>query len=331
MIKRLFFAFLRRFRYLPLLLFLAWTVGQIFRDLFWTTGLCFYIPSVLVCLLLWAAVWFDRIENRKRFSLLQAACSLIVLCCILFLENQFFRTPAVTPVAQAEQQNNAPASERPVVKLVHWNICRARSGLEKILDRLKSVDADLIALSEVPRDFDLSKVETFFGDDFHAVQEFDLVLIVRGEVKLTSDRMDHDSLPLKSKRLKIMSASCKLVQGPEWDVWIADLVSYLEVPRHPSLLALNEKIQLHQPDLIVGDFNAPRRSWGLSELPEGYQHAYHLKGSGWGYTFPVPVPVYAIDQCIVQDQVQVQSYELSSSLLSDHRLQIVELEPADTK
>jgi len=318
MIKNLLRGFLKRFRYLPPALFAFWCLGQFFRDLYWASGLCFYIPSVLVCLLLVAAAWFERSEGRKKYARGLLLTAVYPLVMILFIENHFYQLNVATQTSATE----APGG--PVFKLLHWNVCKGRTGMARVLDYLKEFDADLVALSELPHGTDLNEVSSSLGEGYQFVRQFDLALFVRGKVELTSDQIVQEEPPLVSKRLKIMGACCDLENGVQLNLWMADLVSYLEVPRNPSLQVLNQKLQEFQPDIVVGDFNAPRRSLGLSDLPEGFQHAYDLQGSGWGYTFPVPVPVYAIDQCLVNDTVTLRRYELDSTLLSDHRLQIIE-------
>ena len=79
-----------------------------------------------------------------------------------------------------------------------------------------------------------------------------------------------------------------------------------------------------EPDLVVGDFNAPRRSRALSPLPSGFVHAYEAVGSGWSYTWPVLCPLYSIDHCIVGQRIHPVVYNLESSWHSDHRRQVLE-------
>ncbi len=81
-------------------------------------------------------------------------------------------------------------------------------------------------------------------------------------------------------------------------------------------------MERYRPDLIVGDFNAPRRSRALSELPTGYGHAYDTSGSGFSYTWPVPVPMYSLDQCIHARRVTPIRYDLLQSVYSDHCCQL---------
>ena len=104
-------------------------------------------------------------------------------------------------------------------------------------------------------------------------------------------------------------------------VLVADLPSDLAEARGPHLAWLHERMVAFAPDLVVGDFNAPRRALGLATLPRGYEHAYERVGSGYSATFPVPVPLWAIDQTIFGARIEPLAYELRSTLASDHRLQ----------
>ena len=91
--------------------------------------------------------------------------------------------------------------------------------------------------------------------------------------------------------------------------------------RDPNLREIVAWIERRQPDVVVGDFNAPRRSRALQPAPEGYAHAYESSGSGWSYTWPSLLPVLAIDQCLIGPRISPGRYRLGTSLLSDHRIQ----------
>jgi vancomycin resistance protein VanJ len=83
-------------------------------------------------------------------------------------------------------------------------------------------------------------------------------------------------------------------------------------------------MQALNPDLVLGDFNAPRRSRALDPLPQGYTHAYEAVGHGWAYSWPMPLPVLAIDQTILSDRIEPFSYALHSTIVSDHRMQVLD-------
>ena len=128
---------------------------------------------------------------------------------------------------------------------------------------------------------------------------------------------------MKSRTLKIYFV---LWQSDEVELklFVVDLASSLLNARNPRLHELTALMMLHQPDIVVGDFNAPRRSLAISPLPDGFVHAYEAAGSGWSYTWPVPCPVYAIDQCILGRRIVPLRYDLETTTCSDHRLQILD-------
>jgi len=102
------------------------------------------------------------------------------------------------------------------------------------------------------------------------------------------------------------------------------VTSDLLVPRDPLLRRMRALMESERPDLVAGDFNAPRRSRALWPLPPGYSHAYLAAGRGWSYTWPVPCPLYALDQCIVSSAIRPLRYDLAADPASDHRIQLME-------
>ena len=116
-------------------------------------------------------------------------------------------------------------------------------------------------------------------------------------------------------------------RGLRIELLAVNLASSPLKPRAPALARVVELVGERRPDLVIGDFNAPRRSRALTRLPAGWRHAYDEAGWGWSATWPVPVPLLAIDQALVGPRFQVVGYALAGTPWSDHRLQQVELAP----
>ncbi|MCY2962486.1 MAG: hypothetical protein NT069_02335, partial [Planctomycetota bacterium] len=95
---------------------------------------------------------------------------------------------------------------------------------------------------------------------------------------------------------------------------LIDLPSRIARHRDPSLAHVESLITKYHPDLVIGDFNAVRQATRLQHLPRGYRHAYDEAGAGWSYTWPVPLPVLAIDQCLVGPRLEVREYVLVSGI-----------------
>lgn len=199
------------------------------------------------------------------------------------------------------------------LRLVHWNLCRPEARWERQKQWIRSLDADVIVLSEIS--------ESVLDEDFEPYS------IVRRGSMLVAAKWPIDATG-SQVRGGAMHAFCvrALEQGKFPAIMIADMTSALRLARDPYLRPLIARSVELQADIVVGDLNAPRRSLALSDLPPGYRHAYDSVGAGWSYTWPMPFPIMAIDHCMCGPRVQPVEYQLQSSVLSDHRLQILDFD-----
>ena len=277
----------------------VWTVGQIQKDRTWLTGLMFYFPTpVLVgCLLLLAGISVKRTSSRWKWYSVLVVVPLVFLGCI---ENQWWRDSTTTAGGTT-------------LRLVHWNLCRTALGWDAQRAMIASLKPDILVLSETTADVG--------ADDFPGFE----VLQIQGMLIASRGQMTASGSLVPKRVLEAFQIRCELPTGP-LDVLIADMTSNLYIHRDLYLQPLLKVMQDQQPDLVVGDFNAPRRSLAFSSLPEGFQHAYDAAGAGWSYTWPVPVPFLAIDQCILGPELTATNYQLRSTLLSDHRIQILDFQ-----
>ncbi|MDQ7012324.1 MAG: hypothetical protein Q9O74_00335 [Planctomycetota bacterium] len=83
------------------------------------------------------------------------------------------------------------------------------------------------------------------------------------------------------------------------------------------------------PDLIVGDFNIPRRSASLGEFLRAsgageMRSAFESAGFGWQRTWPRQQPVWAIDHCFVSPRVAVRRYTTYDPGTGGHRAIVIE-------
>ncbi len=283
----------------PLLATGPWLVGQIFRDSWWLTGLCFYLPSPALSAALAVAAtiaWFRKQRRLARVSLLAACLPLLVT---VGLENRWATRSVV----------DVPGE----LTLVHWNVCRGWLGWDKVRQRLLDLSADVYVLSELPANHRTDRV-AWFGDGYSMIRDETLGIACKG--------FRHGSSERPPASFRLVFAVCQ-VGSQELGIMAVDLPASLWLARQPLLQEVEDWIEHFEPDLVVGDFNAPRRSLGLSSLPEGFTHAYDRAGSGWSYTWPVPFPVLAIDQCLLGPRVRPSRYSLDASPLSDHRIQTV--------
>lgn len=271
------------------------------RDASWLAGLCFYIPSLFLAVCLLGFVLLYAAARRYRVGLLAVSGALGPLCFVLFVENQL-----VAPQPSATAAN---------FRLVHWNVGGAlhRQGMR---DFLVARQADLYVLSEVPDDSSVQALRDALGPSYQAEVFGNLAVIGRGAVETKGWLLDRDRVKIQPVVWRHSEHSLLVL--------VVDLPSSILVPRDPLLQEVRGLIEQHRPDLVAGDFNAPRRSWALSDLPPEYAHAYHSAGAGIGYTWPVPFPLYALDQCIHSRRIVPARYTLLSSIHSDHRCQVLD-------
>ena len=305
-------------RILSIGLVAVWVLGQILRDRNFWTGLMFYFPTPVLVGGLLLLFTFFRTSRRLIFGLLIAPLGML-----LGVENQWQRpsSPATpnstmdrhqTPSHSDTVTHDTPTNLTPV-RLVHWNLARGVMGWEKQWRYIESLHPDVIVLSEIPTLFDAA---TLTGFD---------VLVIDGMAVACHGLMTKSGPLVRGGALQAWHVTCQFSEG-SLALMIADMTSRIGLARDPYLRPFVALLADRKIDVSVGDFNAPRRSLAFCDLPSGYRHAYDAAGVGWSYTWPIPVPCLAIDQCIIGPRLKPVRYQLQSTLLSDHRLQILDYE-----
>ena len=281
---------------------IAWCAGQVLRDRSWLSGMCFYMPSPVI----FATLVASGILVRRRSRWAALSCLLLSLAPLLsaaLVENRW--APAPAPAGAGDRTH----------RIVHWNVMSGLLGWDAIVERLAGLRADAYVLSEHPGEARLAELAGRLGPGYHTVRFGLMAFVARGEVR--------ENGWLARSAIRVQSLTWN-PDGAALEVLAVDLDANVLVARDPLLRTLLEILESYRPDIVVGDFNAPRRSEALSRLPGGFRHAYDVAGSGWSYTWPMPLPVYAIDQCIVGARITPVSYDLVSTLRSDHRLQVLD-------
>ena len=285
----------------------VWLVAQVFRDATRPTALCFLVPTVVFSATLLLTALLARLCTCRRIALAAAVLWVFPTASLLLVENQWIRPRPKGEPAKA-------------LRLVHWNVGDAHGNWKAVLEQLQRHEADAYALSEVFDTPSLENLARALGSDYSVVHVRQVALLTRGPAKLvmTDER-------IRSRAYFI-----------EWQTKAGPLVLlFVDLPSRPIyyhadwLEKVDERISKLTPDLILGDFNASRRSWGLARLPEGYGHAYYAAGAGWGYTWPDPFPLWDLDQCVFGPKIRPIRYDLFSNGVSDHRMQVFEFSLAE--
>jgi hypothetical protein len=288
-------------------LFAGWAVGQFARDATWLTGLCFYLPSAVVAAVSLVAAVLNATARRRIPSLFATVLALPPLLMVTLVENRLI------------DSLDCGSSD---LRLVHWNT-GGRPARPGVGDYLIAERADLYVLTDVPNASHVGVLHDRLGKEYHASTFSNLAVVGRGEVRADGWLVNRDGF-------EVQEVTWAPPGQPPLRLLVVDLPSDVWVARDPLLREVNALIGQYGPDLVVGDFNAPRRSWALANLPHGYKHAYYTCGGGWGYTWPVPVPMYAIDHCLHGRRVRPGSYRLGGlGGDSDHRYQVFDFSVAD--
>lgn len=291
---------------LGLVLFAVWAVGQLARDRTLVTAWAFYLPSVVVLggLILLASA--EALRRRWRRAGLLLGMALLPAAAVLLVENRWLSPDAVPD-----------AGTRADLRVVAWNAADFPRGVERAAAVLRPLDADLVLLSEAPGKPPLELARQL-GDGLHFTPVGAMALFARGELA------DPEWL---AREGELQAAYVRwTIDGRTLGVLAVNVISSPRVPRDPLLERIVGMIESRAPDLVLGDFNSPRRSRALALLPPGFRHAYDVGGSGWSSTWPARLPLLAIDQTIVGPRLAVRAYHLRTTRISDHRLQLTELD-----
>ena len=223
-----------------------------------------------------------------------------------------------------EVRHRTPGPDHPDdLTVVHWNIARGRAGTTRILATLRDDAPDLLLLSELPRDPDFTGQVARATGLAHVRVLQGLLLASRtpihvreGRVELRNARGWSADVERGAARLRILLVDVQ--SRPDLDRRaMADDVAAWVADQPPD-----------QPLLVVGDLNTPRRGESLRPLRARLRHAYEVAGRGWPFSWPLPIPCYALDHIWFSDGVEWATFRYRFSLGSDHLRQVGRLRPA---
>lgn len=212
------------------------------------------------------------------------------------------------------------AAEADTIRVLHWNIARGLMGYDALFAQIRRDRPELLILSEVGHAPDLAeRIRTGTGLPFVNVSA---------------------GMALASQYLLIPRGPIPLISGRAWEADVLSprgtlRVALVDVSSRPSLdrrqpaLGLAEwlaRVPTNQALLVAGDFNTPRDALALTPLRGRLRHAYEESGSGWPYSWPLPLPCYHLDHVWVGGPVRSVGQRYRWSLRSDHlrqELQVV--------
>ena len=210
------------------------------------------------------------------------------------------------------------------IRVFFWNTGRGSIGDDaSIAAEIRRADADIVVLVEsVPWD-EPDVIRRFWREacpDLRpSVLGGGIVMLSRfpsGET-LTAD------LPLESITRQL-DVDC---DGHPLTLLICDIGSSPTCSRAEVLSMVGETAEklADRATLVLGDFNTPPDSLHFGSLRRLYRNGFETAGSGYLATWPMPLPVLALDQMWVSPAVEPLSCRHLWSLQSDHRPVLAEL------
>gem|GEM_PF-736831 len=207
------------------------------------------------------------------------------------------------------------------LRVFTWNIGYGDGGWQAEVEQAARSDADLVLLVEAgdPTPVRRRMWRRFFPSRTIVIPGGGLVLIARGRLdRVRLHELDGDTR---------VATAVATIDGRRWYVVLVDVSSNPLVARGPMLAEVDEiaRARSDLPVIITGDFNTPTGSVWLKPFETSFVHAFASAGHGFGGTWPMPVPVLAIDHLWASPGVGILCARHHWTLLSDHLQLITDL------
>lgn len=137
----------------------------------------------------------------------------------------------------------------------------------------------------------------------------------------------------ESGDLFIVTLDTSTLLGHHLTIYLIDLPSDPLAPRYRNAQRIRRILDaarsgsdpLPPPDLIVGDFNTPRRAASMALITDPLTHAHALAGHGRSATWPRGFPLLHIDHAFVGTRLRALEYRILPTPVSDHLAQWLRL------
>jgi endonuclease/exonuclease/phosphatase family metal-dependent hydrolase len=216
--------------------------------------------------------------------------------------------------------SGAPAPSS--LKLFFWNAAHNKRAGE-ITSYIHEFNADLIGIVEAGTR--TKKVRSLWKNAFPSYNvellAGEMAIMTRGEI------LSKESGSLGRRgRFNLLKV---VLNGEQFYVLLVDIDGDPLRSRAPAFEPLAKMIRSYSQDnlIVMGDFNTPLDSVLFESFRQYLTHAFESGGNGFVETWPVPLPVLAIDHIWVSKKIKVVSCNLNWSRLSDHRSVVTSIEP----
>ncbi len=235
---------------------------------------------------------------------------------------------AAFAVSEYQPQNPPVEAEGETIVVFSWNVFHGILGWDEVLREIKARDADIIFIIEAIGE-DYSDRPGFWKENFPDYEitddtgDGDFIILVRGKINKHSVEV--------SEGLDVVCAELE-VHGRRLNVILPHLsaVSYRDSEAiYQRLLDAIDASPKDIPLIVSGDFNTPRNSLYVEKIRQRLKSAHEAAGRGFGYSWPMPFPMWALDHTFVNECLVVSKYRLHYFMLSDHAAQEITLRIKD--
>jgi len=264
-----------------------------------TAGAFYALPVILVAVLLLVAALLWLRGGRRRAALACAAAGIVAA--------------GAWTVANWRRHDcpTAPSD----VKLLLWNAARGFGGWTSIADEVERSNADVIGLVEAGGS--TAEWRAFWKERF---PEHDLYLAGSGLAILSRATIVEHHVRKVGQRSVCADVELDL-DGRRVRVLLIDAV-VRPFSNRRSVVERVFELARARPDLptiVMGDFNTPDDSVWFDAVRSDFAHAFERAGTGLPATWPMPLPLLAIDHVWVSAGLRVDCARIGWSWLSDHR------------
>ena len=260
-------------------------------------------PILTVAAILPAVLW----ARRRRWPIAAGFLFIALVCGVAWVRNAFH-------FKQATGTAN--------LRVAYWNTARPLQVRPTMLAKARDFHADILGLGESRKTGTPTQPEWFTIDP-----EKHLLPLRRGMLLTTPQPATqlHDGFLNDRGQYALTQTD---FHGRTVFILMVDfdaIVAWSRKPAFDRLIQLIDTIG-DQPLIVMGDFNTPLDSTFFAPMRARLRDAFETAGYGYAKTWPMPLPVLDIDHIWVSHHFRIVHSEHRTSVLSDHRPVIADLE-----
>lgn len=277
------------------------------QDHYHLPAIVFYMlspASILGCAGFAGVLFWLLGRNRNAARML-----LVAVACVVWVGGTMFH---FHPQAERSDQS---------VRVLFWNVFRGHLGWDAILDLIHDESPDIVVLAETGKPRVSKDFWTEYCPDYDHCATFPHQVVVLSKYPIDESAILHHSPQGFFGRLQLCIDRDKLA------LIVCDLPGNPWRRRSESTALLTELAAEYSgtPAVIVGDMNTPVDSVYIDQLRTRFRNAFSLNGYGYHATWPMPLPVIAIDHCWVSHHIEVAACSIKWTAGSDHRPIVADL------